>query len=411
MRHSSKVVLTLLALGLNLGAVSCAGLSRGLEPRDGRETRTSESARKSTAVLSSPEQKALKLQEAGDDHALIAFVDELEAGPRYDALTPESRGHLELMRARALVRMDRDLSALTAFGGAWQEVQPNADGVGGVILQEWANHEMALGEYRPAAMHYEAALGAKDLTPAQVRDLRCSLVVACEASGMSSKASEQLALLDRSGRSRLGVTRAQLLQKGKGPTAAAPPVADAMIPKGVIPMNPALILPGIRGRDEWGARPIGSNHDPMTPMSSITVHHTAMPPPGKYGTIAQLKQIQDIHTQDKGWADVGYHFLIDPNGVVWEGRRLMYQGAHAGGAANIGNVGVCLMGNFDNSRVPKAQMQALSDLVAALRNQFNVPRNEIRTHREWKATACPGQYLHAAVVDYRSDPIATLALQ
>lgn len=410
MRHFMNVVLTLLVLGLSLGAVSCAGISKGSKSPDGRETRTAEQPSRTLGSTSSHEKKAMALEQAGDDRALIAFVEDLGASPKYDSLPAESRGHLELMRARALARQGRQLSALTAFSGAWQVLEPRANGLGSVILEEWGDHEMALGEYRPAAGHYEMALGATDLRPARVQELRCSLVVACEAAGMSSKAAEQLALLDRSGRARISTTRAQLLTKSKRKTATKP-VADATIPKGVIPMNPAVMLPGIRAREEWGARGIRPDHVPMTPITSITVHHTAMPPPGKYGTIAQLKQIQDIHTQDKGWADVGYHFLIDPNGEIWEGRRLIFQGAHAGGAANIGNVGVCLMGNFETSRVPPAQMQALSDLVAALRNQFDVPKSEVRTHREWKATACPGQHLHRAVVGYRSDPIATLALQ
>ena len=136
-----------------------------------------------------------------------------------------------------------------------------------------------------------------------------------------------------------------------------------------------------------------------------------MPAPGRFNTIAQLKQIQNIHTGDNGWADVGYHFIVDPSGQAWEGRRLMHQGAHAGGSANIGNVGVCLMGNFETSRVPSAQAAGLTNLLDALRAQFEVDRSEVRTHREWKATTCPGQHLQSVVARYRTAPRSTLALQ
>jgi len=227
------------------------------------------------------------------------------------------------------------------------------------------------------------------------------------------RAAEHLEELDRGGRELLDVTRARLLagRPRAGERSPYVPVADAFLPPGVIPMNPALLLPGIRAREEWGARPITPDHVPMTPITSITVHHSAMPPPGKWGTIAQLKQVQDIHAQDKGWADIGYHFLIDPTGEVWEGRRLLYQGAHAGGAANIGNIGICLLGNFESHAVPRPQMQSLADLVEALRSHFSIPRSEVRTHREWKATACPGTALHQAVLAYRAGERATLALQ
>jgi hypothetical protein len=403
--------MTFLALGLNLGVVSCAMPTRSPSPRSGDagDSRGADRSGFSAAGQSTVEQEALRLERMGDDRALVDYLDESLNSTGKSV----SRANLELMRARALVRLHRKLSALTAFGRAWQQVSPGVDGIGGVILEEWADHEMTMGDYRPAVKHYEQALRARDLSHERQRELRCSMVIACEAAGQSGEAADQMALLDREGRAQLASTRARLLsgQAKRKRTASSPGIVDAWLPPGVIPMNPALILPGIRAREEWGARGIRPDHVPMTPISSITVHHTAMPPPGKYGTIAQMKQIQDIHTQDKGWADIGYHFIIDPNGQVWEGRRLMYQGAHAGGAANIGNVGVCLMGNFETSRVPDAQMRALSDLIAGLRAQFSVAKNEVRTHREWKATACPGQHLHSAVVGYRSGSRSTLALQ
>jgi len=412
MRHTTTVALTILALGLNLGVVSCAMPSRSSYSADARDSRTSRPSVRSTAGTSEIELEALRLEEIGDNRALVDLLEESLDNHVPGARRPVARAYLELMLAEALVGLDRKLTALTAFGRAWAEVSPNVNGVGGVILQEWAHHEMIMGNYRSAVEHYARALQAHDLSRDRERDLRCCLVVAYEAGGQSAKAADQMAMLDRKGISQIGATRARLLSgQLKRKRSASPGVVDAFLPHGVIPMNPSLILSGIRPRDEWGARGIGPDHVPMTPINSITVHHTAMPPPSRYSTIAQLKQIQDIHTQDNGWADMGYHFIVDPNGQVWEGRRLMYQGAHAGGAANIGNVGVCLMGDFDSSRVPAAQMNGLSDLVLALRTQFGVAKSEVRTHREWKATACPGQHLHSAVVGYRSGSRSTLALQ
>jgi len=406
MRHTSIVATSLLAVGLNLTATSCALPMPDSQAEDGRST-----SRWVTSG-SDVEMKALEYQRNGQNGKLVEFLDESLSRHVAGARKSGERARLELMRAHALERLGRRLSALNAFGRAWQEVSPNANGVGSEILQQWARLEMNMGDYKSAMDHYARALRARDLGRNRERDIRCSLIVACEAAGKLSQASDQIARLDHKGRAQMSSTRTLLLRdqtKRKRP--ATPGVVDAFLPAGVIPMNPSLILAGIRPREDWGARNIQPDHVPMRPITSITVHHTAMPAPGQFNTIAQLKQIQNIHTGDNGWADVGYHFIVDPSGQAWEGRRLMHQGAHAGGSANIGNVGVCLMGNFETSRVPSAQAAGLTNLLDALRAQFEVDRSEVRTHREWKATTCPGQHLQSVVARYRTAPRSTLALQ
>ncbi len=430
MRQTSVGLQLWVALALSLGVTSCAlpsrearradhGTARGAtaatsRPAEGlpRSAFQPDASRPRVSSRSHPSSsvwvEADRLAAAGDDRGLLEFVSNKLPSVR----TRSVRASLELMTARAQLRLGRKLSALTSYGRAWQEASPDAFGVGGEILVEWADLELAVHAYESAMDHYTLALGARGLTHEQERALRTSLVVACEAAGHSAMAAKHLALLDRDGRDQLPAVRSRLMDSGRrGARLPRTTVADAYIPHGIIPINPALLLPGIRTREEWGAAKIRADHVPMTPITSITVHHSAMPAPSSYGTVGQLKQIQDIHTQDKGWADVGYHFLIDPTGRVWEGRRLMYQGAHAGGAANIGNVGVCLLGNFENHNAPQAQLEGLSSLVEALRGQFDIAKSEVRTHREWKATACPGAHLHSAVLGYRSGASATLSRQ
>jgi hypothetical protein len=42
--------------------------------------------------------------------------------------------------------------------------------------------------------------------------------------------------------------------------------------------------------------------------------------------------------------DIGYHYIVDRSGAIWQGRRIRYQGAHARGSANNGNIGIVLLG-------------------------------------------------------------------
>ena len=62
-----------------------------------------------------------------------------------------------------------------------------------------------------------------------------------------------------------------------------------------------------------------------------------------------------------GWSDIGYNFVIDRWGRVWEGRGLFRVGAHTLGH-NTGTVGVSFMGNYENIKLNKRQIQAFNDL-------------------------------------------------
>ena len=68
-----------------------------------------------------------------------------------------------------------------------------------------------------------------------------------------------------------------------------------------------------------------------------------------------MKAYQTGHQQTNHWADIGYHYVIDRQGRIWEGRELSWKGAHAGNKqANENNVGIALIGNFENVEPPAA---------------------------------------------------------
>ncbi|MFT7676209.1 MAG: hypothetical protein ACI8QC_000177 [Planctomycetota bacterium] len=162
-------------------------------------------------------------------------------------------------------------------------------------------------------------------------------------------------------------------------------------------------LAGVLTRSAWGARRPNMNKITRanTPWSFITLHHSALEDAPTIGTskqdaISALRMVQRSHMDGRGWGDVGYHFLIDPAGRIWQGRELQYQGAHAGGKSgrnNVGNVGICLLGNFDEVRPTSATLASLDNLVDELCRRYTIPRTGIVAHTDWKATLCPGRYL------------------
>ena len=163
-------------------------------------------------------------------------------------------------------------------------------------------------------------------------------------------------------------------------------------------------LPNVRPRSTWGASaPIPSKLTPARQRwSRITIHHSALPSAdlarsGESAVAEALRRIQRVHVRQEGYGDIGYHFLIDPTGRVYEGRSLKYQGAHAGGNDNVENIGICLLGDFDHELPDPRAERSLEELVASLRQEHRIPKKALYGHQRFKATQCPGKHLMAWV--------------
>ena len=120
----------------------------------------------------------------------------------------------------------------------------------------------------------------------------------------------------------------------------------------------------------------------MRAISRIIVHHSASPP-------VSLERIDEWH-RERGFNEVGYHFVIEAGGVVRLGRALGKTGAHCKGY-NTGSIGVCVVGSFENGDpVPAEQWAALVLLVADLLRQYGLTVSNVFGHTELGSTLCPG---------------------
>lgn len=139
----------------------------------------------------------------------------------------------------------------------------------------------------------------------------------------------------------------------------------------------------------------------------ITVHHSTFLT-RELGSMSLEETGDAVHRiqlghmgRERSYGDIGYHYLIDPKGRAFEGRNLRYQGAHSSGANNVGNIGICLLGNFEEERPTSAALEALEQLVDQLCKQHKVARSRVYGHQELRATECPGRYLMTWVERYR----------
>ncbi|MEO0477598.1 MAG: peptidoglycan recognition family protein, partial [Planctomycetota bacterium] len=149
-------------------------------------------------------------------------------------------------------------------------------------------------------------------------------------------------------------------------------------------------------RSNWtNAQPNRWDTKPMNGVARITVHHDGMDPVnlGSPALVAErLERIRKVHVENNGWADIGYHFAVDPQGRVWATRPLNLQGAHVRNE-NEHNMGILVLGNFEMQSPTPAAMMALDGLLVEAAMVNRVPLANIRTHREWNPTACPGASL------------------
>ena len=165
-------------------------------------------------------------------------------------------------------------------------------------------------------------------------------------------------------------------------------------------------VPGLNviPRSAWTSGGIGGSANPMGRVSRLTIHHAGLGTPttdrDRASSIRMLTSIRNGHVGN-GWADIGYHYVIDVAGNVWEGRPVRYQGAHVRNN-NENNVGVMVMGNFDLQRPSSEQLSSLQRTLAALKRHYGVSTGAIKSHQEINPTRCPGKSLQSAFASMRS---------
>lgn len=125
----------------------------------------------------------------------------------------------------------------------------------------------------------------------------------------------------------------------------------------------------------------------MRQISEIIIHCSATRP----GQKVDAATIRRWHVDGRGFADIGYHFVIGTDGTVEPGRPVKRIGAHCLGH-NAGSIGVCYIGGLDSEGKPAdtrtpAQKASLAALLTELKRRF--PAATIHGHREFAPKACP----------------------
>jgi hypothetical protein len=178
--------------------------------------------------------------------------------------------------------------------------------------------------------------------------------------------------------------------------------------------NAALCAkPSFTSRTTWGARAATSSPS-YTTVNFLIIHHEDGPNTST-DWAARVRSIQNYHMNTNGWSDIGYNYLVDPNGVPYDGRGGGENviGAHFCGK-NGNTMGICMLGNYSTVRPTNNAEYALKRILAwkakqrginVLGTAFHVDRtiNTVTGHQAGCATSCPGTALWNDLSRLRND--------
>lgn len=150
-----------------------------------------------------------------------------------------------------------------------------------------------------------------------------------------------------------------------------------------------------------------------TNVTHLIIHHSATANSAN-DWAAVVRSFWDWHVNVNGWDDIGYNWLIAPNGAVYEGRGDNILGAHFCGK-NGGTMGVCVIGTYTYVLPTQAALDKLEELLAwkacdvgiapeetAYHASSGLDLHRISGHRDGCSTECPGDMLYPAIPALRT---------
>ena len=127
----------------------------------------------------------------------------------------------------------------------------------------------------------------------------------------------------------------------------------------------------------------------MREINKIIVHCSATPE----GRDVDIETIRGWHVNERGWSDIGYHYVIELDGAIKKGRPVSIQGAHTKGH-NKNSIGICYVGGTeDDIKIPKdtrtdAQKESLTALLLELKT-VNYCDAIVHSHSDFSNKDCP----------------------
>jgi hypothetical protein len=146
-------------------------------------------------------------------------------------------------------------------------------------------------------------------------------------------------------------------------------------------------------RDEWGSQPV-VEAETEHQIKYITIHHGGVFVAPDKDPKVYLQDLQEWCRTEKNWTDIPYHFLMDLEGRVYEGRPVRYPGDTNTAYDPTGHLLICVIGNYEEQVFTDVQYDALVGLLAHFCEIYRIDPALIRGHKDYTETACPGKNIY-----------------
>ncbi len=136
-------------------------------------------------------------------------------------------------------------------------------------------------------------------------------------------------------------------------------------------------------------------------ITHVTLHHTGDSRPLLPGDdpVLRLRGLQSWGASDRNWWDVPYHFLMDLDGRIYEGRDYHFMGETNTTYDPSGHFLISIIGNYERQEPTQAQLESIADLMAWALKEYHLPVDSIGGHYNYADTGCPGKNLRKYLED------------
>lgn len=146
---------------------------------------------------------------------------------------------------------------------------------------------------------------------------------------------------------------------------------------------------------QWGGTPAIDSLAKKQTITHITLHHQGEPFPKGKDPQQYLRNLQNWSRREKHRIDIPYHYIIDLEGKIYEGRNINYAGDTNTEYDPTGHALIEVVGNFEEVEPNQEQLDAVVRIMTFLAIQYNVPVDSIRSHKDYSTkTVCPGKNLY-----------------
>jgi hypothetical protein len=163
--------------------------------------------------------------------------------------------------------------------------------------------------------------------------------------------------------------------------------------------------PSILSRREWNALEPRGEMKKLEPHY-ITIHHTASNQKKETPLQEKMRDLQRFSREEAqlstgklkvAWPDIPYHYYIDFSGRIAEGREMQYIGDTNTDYDPAGHILVVLEGNFELENPTAGQLESLYKLTARLAAEWHIQPSNIKGHKDYTETQCPGKNLEPEI--------------